>query len=154
MRGKKNPNYKTGLRMKENAHMKGLYNSWVNMRRRCLTKTNPKYPRYGGRGIKICDEWSTIQGFYDWAIKAGWQPDLSLDRIDNDGDYCPENCQWISMAHNSSKKSTTKLTFEQAEEIRIRIDNGEDEYALADEYGVVHGTVWFIKNNITHKQPF
>lgn len=120
------------------------------MRQRCFNKNNLKYHRYGGRGITVCQEWMTIEGFLNWAQSSGWKEGLTIDRIDNDKGYFPENCRWIPASINSKKKRTTKITFEQAKEIRKRIDNGESEYDLAKEYGVVHGTVWFIKNNITH----
>lgn len=147
-KGEKNPNYKTGYAAK-NARP-SFYNSWSNMKSRCLNKNHPKYHRYGGRGIKICDRWLTIKGFSEWALMSGWEKGMALDRINNDGDYCPKNCQWVSASENSRKKSTTKISIKQAEEIREKIFNGEDEYKLAKEYGVVHGTIWFIKNNITH----
>jgi hypothetical protein len=148
-KGKRNPNYKTGLMIKGNQE-RGLYNSWQNMKARCLRKSHPKYDRYGGRGIAVCDEWLGIEGFYKWAIASGWKPGFSIDRIDNDGDYEPHNCRWISMSENSRKKRTTKITFEQAAQIRARVANGESAYKLAKEFGVVHGTVWFIINNFIH----
>lgn len=147
-KGDKNPNYKTGYAAA--GKRQGFYNSWQNMKGRCLNKNNPKYHRYGGRGIKICDDWLKIEDFAEWALKNGWKKGVSIDRIDNDGDYCPENCRWISMSENSRKKSTTKLSFDQAKEIRERVSSGEAEADLAREYGVVHGTVWFIVNNFTH----
>lgn len=147
--GKNNPNYKTGL-APLHGKRSSLYNTWKNMRQRCFNKNNKKYSRYGGRGITVCQEWMKIEGFLEWAKKSGWQEGLTIDRIDNDKGYYPENCRWISLAINSKKKRTTKITFEQAKQIRERIDSGENEYELAREYGVVHGTIWFIKNNITH----
>lgn len=144
--GKKNPNYRHGHSHNRN----GYYNSWQNMKSRCLRPSHPKYHRYGGRGIKICEEWLSIEGFAKWALESGWEHGLSIDRIDNDGDYCPENCRWITAHANSRKKSTTKITFDQAQEIRRRLDAGEDCAALAEEYGVVHGTIWFIEKRFTH----
>ena len=151
--GANNPNHKHGLRCgicAPGSEREGIYNSWMNMKGRCLRKSHPKYPRYGGRGITVYQEWLDFQKFYDWAVSSGWQTGYSIDRINNDGNYCPENCQWISMAENSRKKRTTKISLEQAGEIRNRLDSGESEYGLAKEYGVVHGTIWFIANNVTH----
>jgi len=143
--GKKNPRYRTGL-----SGTNGLYNSWQNMKQRCLNPNHPKYERYGGRGICICPEWLNIMGFNEWAEKSGYQPGLTIDRKDNDGDYCPVNCEWITPHANSRKKQTTKLTFDQAAEIRKRLESGENPYTLAEEYGVVHGTIWFIQKRFTH----
>ena len=125
-----------------------LYTSWQNMKGRCLNKNNPKYYRYGGRGISVCDEWLDIMGFRKWALENGWKEGLTIDRIDNDGNYCPENCRWISHSENSRKKSTTKIDIVTAQEIRERIN--ENWYDLAREYNCSHGTIWFIMHNFTH----
>lgn len=129
---------------------KGIYNIWQSIKQRCLNKNNPKYHRYGGRGIKVCDEWLLIDGFSRWAEEAGFVEGMTIDRIDNDGDYCPKNCRFIGVSENSRKKRTTKITMEQADEIRKRTLSGESEYDLAKEFGVVHGTIWFINKGYTH----
>ena len=147
-RGDKNPNYKTGLA--SSGKRISLYNSWCNMKARCLNKNNPKYPRYGGRGINICDEWLGIKGFNDWANNNGWEQGLSIDRIDNDEGYYPDNCQWISQSSNSRKKSTTKLSLDDAKSIRIAFDKGVRVGDIANKYNVVSGTIWFIVKNFTH----
>lgn len=148
-KGKANGRYKTGLCMKtEGKKVSSLYNSWQGMKRRCFSKTNPKYPRYGGRGITVCQEWLDITGFQKWALANGWKEGMSIDRIDNDKDYCPENCRWVSMSENSRKKSTTKIDMITAQEIRSRIN--ENWYDLAKEYGCSHGNIWFIMHNFTH----
>ena len=147
--GQANPNYKTGYATSA-ASRRGLYNSWQNMKQRCTNPNHPKYHCYGGRGIKICDEWLLIEGFAKWALSSGWVRGLTIDRINNDGDYEPSNCRWVSHAENSRKKSTTKLTYIQAGEIRRRLAEGESAYALAKEYGVAHGTIWFIEKRFTH----
>jgi hypothetical protein len=146
--GRNNPNYKTGYAKK--GKKPSFYNTWQNMKSRCLNPNNPKYHRYGERGIKVCDDWLTIEGFSEWALNNGWSDGLSIDRIDNDGNYCPENCKWVTMSENSRKKRTTKITFKQAKEIRLRAANGESEIELAKEFNVVHGTIWFIVKNFTH----
>lgn len=147
-KGRKNPNYKTGYAVK--GKRLGFYNTWQSMKARCLNPNHPKYKNYGGRGIKVCEDWIGIEGFSKWALSSGWKKGMSIDRVDNDGNYEPKNCLWVSMSENSRKKSTTKITKDQAEEIRKRIKCGENERDLAKEYGVVHGTIWYIKKNITH----
>lgn len=144
--GSKNPNYRTGYCIK--GKTPSFYNTWQNMKGRCLRKTHPKYPRYGGRGITICNEWLDINNFANWALDNGWKEGLTLDRINNDGNYEPSNCRWVSVSENSRKKSTTKIDIVKAQEIRSRIN--EDWYELAKEYGCSHGNIWFIMNNFTH----
>lgn len=148
-KGAKNPNYKTGLKVAGNK-MSGIHNSWCNMKQRCLNPKNPKYYRYGGRGITIEPKWLFIEGFFEWALSSGWKKGLTLDRIDNDGNYEPKNCRWVSASENSRKKSSTKITRAEAEKIRERVKSGECPYNIADEFGVVHGTIWFIINDYTH----
>lgn len=145
--GEKNSNYRHGLR--NNGERHPLYTAWQNMKQRCLNPNQHKFHRYGGRGISICDDWMVCENFTKWAFANGWRKGLTLDRINNDGNYEPENCQWIICGLNSRKKSTTKLTIHDAEKIRKAVLNGEDEHDLANQYGVSHGTVWFIINKMT-----
>lgn len=82
-----------------------IYGIWAGMKQRCTNQNNDKYPRYGGRGIKVCAEWmNDFQAFYTWAMENGYRDDLTIDRIDNDGDYTPDNCQWITNEENISKR--------------------------------------------------
>ena len=97
---------------KRNARWKAnhpLYSVRHDMKQRCYNPNAQKYKRYGERGIKICDEWlSSFKAFENWCLDNGWQKGLTIDRIDNDGDYCPDNCQFITRSENSKRKSEGK----------------------------------------------
>lgn len=70
---------------------KRLYVIWINMKGRCFNQSRPDYKYYGGRGITVCDEWkNSFQDFKSWAMSSGYNDNLTIDRIDVDGDYCPE----------------------------------------------------------------
>ncbi len=89
-----------------------LYGIWLAMKRRCDTDTLPCYKDYGGRGIQVCDEWvSDYTSFRNWAIQNGYNDGLSIDRIDNDGNYTPDNCRWVdSVAQANNRRSNHLLT--------------------------------------------
>jgi len=81
-----------------------LYGAWSAMKFRCLNPKSSRYHRYGGRGIKICPEWqNSYLAFKKWALANGYKPTLSIDRINNDGNYEPSNCQWITLIENRRK---------------------------------------------------
>lgn len=84
-----------------------LHTIWNGMRARCNLKSGFAYAYYGGKGVKVCEEWLDFQEFYDWANANGYSKDLTIERIDVDGDYCPENCKWVSVSEQSRNKSTT-----------------------------------------------
>lgn len=83
-----------------------LYKIWGKMKARCLKPNNPRYKDWGGRGIKVCEEWQTYEPFRDWALSNGYSNDLSIDRIDNDGNYTPDNCRWATAKQQSNNQST------------------------------------------------
>lgn len=86
-----------------------LYHIWQSMKQRCLNSNHRRYNDYGGRGITVCEEWkNSFQVFYDWAMANGYKENLSIDRIDNDKGYSPDNCQWATMKEqrNNRRDST------------------------------------------------
>ncbi len=90
-----------------------LYGVWAAMKRRCYNKSCARYKSYGGRGIKVCDEWQTFEPFFNWAMSNGYNEkaqygDCTIDRIDVDGNYEPNNCRWVDMKTQASNKRQNK----------------------------------------------
>lgn len=83
-----------------------LYNTWLNIKQRCLNSNNPKYHIYGGKGVSIYSEWKDdFIKFKDWALSNGYSDNLTIDRIDVDGNYEPSNCRWITNKEQQNNRS-------------------------------------------------
>lgn len=113
---------------------KRLYRIWKNMRQRCFNPNCPAYPAYGGRGISACKEWDDYLTFKEWALKNGYCDNLTLDRINNNLGYSPENCRWATIKEQSNNTRTN----------RVLSFNGQNRTMSqwAETLGVCVATLW------------
>ena len=110
---------------------------WKNMKSRCYNKSHPEYNRYGGRGIYVCDEWrDNSSAFIEWSLKNGYSDNLTIDRINNNYGYSPENCRWVDYKTQQSNRSTN---------VRVCINN---EWYTVSQYARKHN----IKPSILFKR--
>lgn len=91
------------------ARKERLYNIWVGMRQRCRDKNADNWKHYGGRGISVCKEWDEYPTFRLWALSNGYDETKSIDRIDVDGNYCPENCRWADSTQQNNNARSNRL---------------------------------------------
>ncbi|MBS4171915.1 hypothetical protein [Bacillus sp. FJAT-49736] len=87
-----------------------IYHIWCSIKGRCFRTTCKDFPNYGGRGITMCDSWrNDFMSFYEWSMSNGYKEGLSIDRINNDGNYEPSNCRWVTQAKQSRNKSNNRF---------------------------------------------
>lgn len=117
-----------------------IYNIWRSMKKRCYLKSYKAYKDYGGRGIRVCDEWrNDFMSFYNWAVANGYKENLTLDRIDVNGNYEPNNCRWVDWKTQQNNRR---------DNIHIQY-NGENKsvYEWANTFDIKYCTLWWrIKN--------
>lgn len=99
-----------------------LHGVWASMKSRCYNPNNKRYKNYGGRGIKVCDEWQEFRPFYNWAIANGYDENAprgqyTIDRIDVNGDYEPHNCRWITIEEQQKNKQHKELPVKEVENV-------------------------------------
>lgn len=103
---------------KHHSHLQSgtrLYEAWQGMKKRCYNEHDSRYNNYDGRGIKVCDEWKNdFAAFYEWALNTGYSEELTIDRIDVDGDYEPNNCRWADIKTQCNNRTSN---------IKIKIGN-------------------------------
>lgn len=116
------------IRKNNNRTKHYLYSTWISMRDRCNNPRNRHYKNYGGRGVKVCDRWMDhAHGFENFLSDMGDRPKgCSLDRIDNNGNYSPENCKWS----NKVEQNLNKRTSRSVPYISTRVRHGREEYIV------------------------
>ncbi|MDD3890525.1 MAG: hypothetical protein PHR65_11500 [Syntrophomonadaceae bacterium] len=115
------------------SHKERLYETWKNMRRRCFDPKNKRWAHYGGRGITICSEWNDYLPFRGWAMANGYADNLTIDRIDVDGNYCPENCRWVDAKTQANNVSRNRIVDVKGQKMTMA--------ELADSLGMSYSAV-------------
>lgn len=100
---------KKNIHIKHNSSKTRLYKIWIGVKQRCFNKNNAEYKNYGGRGITVCKEWLDFSVFKEWAISNGYADNLTIERVDVNGDYCEQNCKWIPLSEQL--KNTSRSVF-------------------------------------------
>lgn len=141
-----------------------LYHIWAGIKSRCLNPKYPRYHRYGGRGIQICEEWrDSFLTFREWAVAAGYEPGLTIDRIENNGHYQPGNCEWLSRSRHSSKtnrdtkekpigESVLVINAKTASMIKHLLNAGFTSHEIAERFHVKRCVVANIWQGSTWKE--
>lgn len=111
------------------------------MKARCRNPNHKWYRCYGGKGVEVCKEWMNFEAFYEWSINNGYAEGLTIDRIENDGNYCPENCRYVTMKVNNRNRGYVKLDEHKVSIIKYKLINGISNKMLAQEYYVSHTTI-------------
>ena len=133
-------------RIKHGGWRTPLYAVWCEIKQRCSRRNHHSFSGYGGRGIKVCDDWLDFATFRAWAESHGYRPGLEIDREDNDGDYSPNNCCWTTRFLNNAHKRTNRLTMADALVIRDLASRSISTKLIAALYGVKMACVSQIKS--------
>lgn len=136
------------MALKHNKSNTRLYNIFNKIKGRCYNENNPAYKNYGGRSIKVCDEWLDKENgfinFYNWAINNGYKKNLTIDRIDVNGNYEPKNCRWVTAKVQSNNKRNNRIIEYQGKQYTLT--------QLSEKLGIKLTTLeWRLEHNWREK---
>jgi len=118
-----------------------LFRRWGGIKQRCYQKSSISYKNYGGRGITMCEDWrNNFLAFKEWAINNGYKDELTIERIDNNGNYEPSNCTWATVKEQSVNRRTSS-SFESMVSVASLIGSGKTNTEIAEIVGVSRRTV-------------
>ena len=124
-----------------------LYSIWAGMKSRCCNPKSPNYKDYGGRGISICKEWLEFIPFKVWALSNGYEKEITIDRIENDGNYEPNNCRWVSTTINNQNRRNTRLSAKKVILIRFLLERSRlEQKQIGSFFGVNQNVISQVKN--------
>lgn len=127
-----------------------LYNKWSSIKNRCYNQKTKDYKHYGARGIKICEQWKDYNNFRKWAIKTGYQDGLTIDRIDVNGNYEPNNCKWITMKEQQRNKRNNRIITYKGKSLTL-VEWGEIYNIHPDRIGARLKDGWSIEDALCKK---
>lgn len=135
-----------GIRKKHGMAHTRMFQIWSSMKARCYNPHSVAYKNYGGRNIKVCDDWrNDFSAFYDWAIENGYSDKLTLDRINVNKGYCPENCKWSTMKEQQNNRRDNKIVIYKGEQFTLS--------QLADKLSISQATLgWRINNGWSERE--
>lgn len=125
-------------KIKHSLSKTSLYDCWTAIKQRCLNPKSPYFNNYGGRGIKICDEWLCFKSFSKWAFENGYSEKLTIDRIDVNGNYEPSNCRWVDRKTQARNRRDSRLL--EIDGITKSISEWCEIYSV--NYNTVNNRIW------------
>lgn len=123
-----------------------VHSIWCNMRTRCNNPNYDKYQWYGGKGISVCPEWDSFNAFQEWALNNGYRDDLTLDRIDVNGNYTPENCRWVDRKEQANNRTSNRMVTYRGKTQSVQL--------WAEELGFAPSTLYRRLDTMPVKQAF
>ena len=140
------------MNLRQHSYDNPLYNTWKDIKKRCTNPNRRDYKWYGGKGISFCERWRSFDNFVE-DMGDSYFSGATIDRLDNDKDYCKDNCTWSSKSKQQQNRGNVKGHWRRAEEIKDLRRKGYSQQSIADLLGMSQGTVSHILAGNIPKEP-